>query len=257
MGLRPLLVLLTVCTAVMGCSSDSDPSVSPSVSPSASVSGSVSGSASPSASPSASASPSPSPSSSGATRPPYAFSMSRIDEELEARIGFSHRAGCPVPLHDLRFLEMTFVDFDGRVRKGEMVVHTDVAEDVVGVFRSLYEQRFPIERMSLVDLYGGDDDRSMAANNTSAYNCRRVAGADRWSEHAYGRAIDVNPVQNPYVRAGVVAPPAGSRFLVRSPAPGVVTADGPVVRAFRRIGWEWGGEWTSSKDYQHFSESGR
>jgi hypothetical protein len=131
------------------------------------------------------------------------------------------------------------------------------------VFGELYERRFPIRRMRLVDEYDGDDDRSMAANNTSAYNCRRVAGSDRWSEHAYGKAIDLNPVQNPYVRGGSVAPPEGVPFAdvdrsQEATVPrGVVTDGGPVVRAFRRIGWEWGGYWNASKDYQHFSLSGR
>jgi D-alanyl-D-alanine carboxypeptidase len=175
----------------------------------------------------------------------------------------SHRPGCPVPLDDLRYLRMSHVDFRGNVRQGEMVVHADVAEDVVAVFRELYEQQFPIARMVLVDEYDGDDDRSMAANNTSAYNCRQVAGADRWSEHAYGRAIDVNPVQNPYVRDGSVAPPAGERYADVDRSAGAATARGvmhagdPAVRAFSRIGWVWGGTWTSSKDYQHFSASGR
>jgi hypothetical protein len=176
---------------------------------------------------------------------------------------FSHRDGCPVPLWELRYLRMSHIDFRGNVREGEMVVHADVAEDVMNVFRELYEQRFPIAKMVLVDEYDGDDDRSMAANNTSAYNCRSVAGTDRWSEHAYGKAIDLNPVQNPYVRDGTVAPPSGERYADidrsagASAARGVVVADDPVVNAFRRIGWVWGGTWTSSKDYQHFSASGR
>ena len=116
--------------------------------------------------------------------------------------------------------------------------------------------------MVLVDAYGGDDDRSMAADNTSGYNCRRVAGTDRWSDHAFGAAIDINPVQNPYVQPSGVAPPAGRRFATLDrragadvPA-GVIHADDVVVRAFARIGWEWGGDWTSAKDYQHFSAAG-
>ncbi len=138
-----------------------------------------------------------------------------------------------------------------------------MARDVVSVFRKLYAARWPIARMRLVDAYRGDDDRSMAANNTSAYNCRSVAGSTSWSEHAYGTAIDVNPVQNPYVQAGSVAPPSGQRYadLDRSPGtrlpPGVVQAGDAVVRAFAAIGWEWGGRWTTSKDYQHFSLTGR
>ena len=137
------------------------------------------------------------------------------------------------------------------------------ARDVVDVFRQLFEAAFPIRRMQLVDVYGADDDRSMAANNTSAYNCRRVAGTDRWSEHAYGGAVDINPVQNPYVRGTSFVPAEGARYVDvprgadARPAPGVIVAGDVVVRTFARIGWEWGGTWQSSRDYQHFSASGR
>ena len=126
------------------------------------------------------------------------------------------------------------------------------------VFRALFETRFPIERMELVDVYGADDDRSMAANNTSAFNCRTVEGSSSWSEHAFGRAIDINPIQNPAVDGSEVSPPGGSRFLDRSRrAKGLIWANDQVVRAFAAIGWGWGGYWTSFKDYQHFSATGR
>ncbi|PZF83376.1 peptidase M15 [Jiangella anatolica] len=167
-------------------------------------------------------------------------------------------ATCPVPLTDLRLLTLTHVGFDGRARTGELIVHAEVASDVVEVFAALYAARFPIERMLLVDEFGGDDNASMAANNTSAYNCRRVAGQPTWSNHAYGRAIDINPVQNPYVLDGAVLPPAAAPFLDvdrtgATPAPPGVIADGDIVRQeFERIGWEWGGLF-SDPDYQHFS----
>ena len=171
----------------------------------------------------------------------------------------SWRAGCPVELPDLRLLTVTHVGFDGQVRNGEVVVHATVADDIVKVFRALFEARFPIEQVRLVDEFGGDDDRSMAANNTSAFNCRRATGSSRWSEHAFGKAIDINPVQNPYVtRSGAVLPPAGGPFVDRDPAtPGLIVETGPVVRAFDGIGWGWGGRWSTGKDYQHFSASGR
>jgi poly-gamma-glutamate synthesis protein (capsule biosynthesis protein) len=175
---------------------------------------------------------------------------------------YSHGPGCPVPLKDLRYLRLPYVGFDGRVRSGEMVVHKDFAEEVTEVFERLYDTRWPIRRMRLVDDYWGDDERSMAANNTSGYNCRRVAGSHAWSAHAYGAAIDINPVQNPYVIGSSVWPPAGRRFvaidrsgLTRVP-PGVIRAGDVVVQSFTRIGWEWGGEWSTSKDYQHFSTDG-
>lgn len=127
------------------------------------------------------------------------------------------------------------------------------------VFRRLFDERFPIESMRLVDEFGGDDDRSMSANNTSAFNCRPATGSTRWSEHAYGRAVDINPVQNPYVtRSGAVLPPAGDAHTRRDPAtPGLITDGSVVVSAFADIGWTWGGHWSSGKDYQHFSATGR
>ena len=175
----------------------------------------------------------------------------------------SHRPGCPVPLADLRYLRMTYVGFDGRAHTGEMVVHEEYAERVAHVFGRLYDVGWPIRRMRLVDEYGGEDRRSMAADNTSGFNCRRVAGSRSWSAHAFGAAIDLNPVQNPDLSGPSVTTRAGRRFagVDRSAEehapPGVVTSDGPVVRAFARIGWVWGGTWTSGKDYQHFSAAVR
>jgi len=205
----------------------------------------------------------PRPSASAEAEAAYQASVRRIGPELRQRLRFSHRPGCPVPLSDLRLVTLAYVGFDGATRTGELVVHEDHARGITEVFESLYDARWPIAKMRLVDDYRADDDASMAANNTSAYNCRRVAGSARWSEHAYGGAIDVNPVQNPYVTDGPVVPPDGQRFAAidrtrGAPAPrGVIRAGDVVVRAFARIGWEWGGDWSSKKDYQHFSASGR
>jgi hypothetical protein len=189
--------------------------------------------------------------------PAYASSVRRIGPALAERMrGASHRPGCPVPLRDLRHLRMAYRDLDGRARTGEMVVHERWARGVTRAFGRLYDAGWPIARMRLVDDYGGDDGRSMAANNTSGYNCRPVAGQTEWSQHAYGAAIDLNPLQNPYVRPAAVEPPAGRRFAgvdrttTAPAAPGVIKADDVVVTAFARLGWEWGGDWTSP-DYQH------
>jgi poly-gamma-glutamate synthesis protein (capsule biosynthesis protein) len=195
--------------------------------------------------------------------PAYVASVRTIGPALRNRMRFSHRAGCPVRLAELRYLQMSFVGFDGRAHIGEMVIHREQAMAVTEVFEQLYEAHWPIRRMRLVDAYEGDDDRSMAGNNTSGYNCRRVAGGSAWSEHAYGSAIDINPVQNPYVTGSSISPPAGRRFAsidrsADASVPAGVIQDGDVVvRAFAGIGWEWGGDWASSKDYQHFSAAGR
>lgn len=175
-----------------------------------------------------------------------------------ARLGSSHRTGCPVLSSDLRLVTVTHLGFDGRPRQGELVVHRTQAAAVVTVFRRLYDARFPVQRMETVDRFGADDDASMATNNTSAYNCRRTTGGTGWSEHAYGTALDLNPVQNPYVSGSYVAPEAGRAYLDRARVrTGMVTAGDVVVRAFSAAGWEWGGDFRSLKDYQHFSLSGR
>jgi D-alanyl-D-alanine carboxypeptidase len=149
-------------------------------------------------------------------------------------------------------------DFGGRSRVGVIVVDAAETGRVVSVFRRLYAARFPVRRMLGVEVYRGSDDRSMRADNTSAFNCRFVGGTSRWSEHAYGRAIDLNPVENPYVHGGVVEPPAGRAYLDRSHGrAGMATHSSVVVRAFDSVGWHWGGRWRSSKDYQHFSTNGR
>jgi hypothetical protein len=153
---------------------------------------------------------------------------------------------------------MTHWRFDGRLRRGRLIVHEDVAQDVLDVFRKLYGASFPIRRMVPVDAYGGSDFRSIEADNTSAFNCRLVEGTRRWSEHAYGRAIDVNPIENPYVSGGRTAHRASRPYLDRSRRrPGMAFEGGTLVRAFDEIGWGWGGRWTSVKDYQHFSATRR
>jgi hypothetical protein len=185
--------------------------------------------------------------------------ISRIDAAQAKRMtGVSWRPGCPVPLRDLRLLTLSHRRFDGQVQTGRLIVHEDVAHDVLGVFRRLYAERFPVRRMVPVDAYGGSDFRSIEADNTSAFNCRYVAGTRRWSEHAYGRAIDVNPIENPYVSAGSTSHRASISYLDRSRRrPGMAYEGGVLVQAFSSIGWGWGGRWTSVKDYQHFSASGR
>lgn len=187
-------------------------------------------------------------------------SVSPITPSLrEAMTGVSWRPGCPVSLADLRLVRARYVGFDGRAHTGRIVVHRDVATEVVEVLRRLYAARFPIRRMVPVDAYGGSDYRSIEADNTSAFNCRYVDGTSRWSEHAYGRAIDLNPIENPYVTSsGTTSHAASTRYLRRVPyRRGMAVEGGAVVRAFAAVGWAWGGRWSGARDYQHFSASGR
>jgi hypothetical protein len=174
-----------------------------------------------------------------------------------ADLPYSWRPGCPVSPSQLRRLTLSHWDFAGRRRVGSIVVRASAAREVMSVFRKLYAARYPIRRLSLVEAYKGSDDASMAADNTSGFNCRFVSGTRRWSQHAYGLAIDINPVENPFVHGGRVEPPAGRRYLDRTRArPGMVVSGDLAVRAFASIGWSWGGHWASSKDYQHFSATG-
>jgi hypothetical protein len=188
-------------------------------------------------------------------RPAFAFTVSPV---RAADLPASYRSGCPVGPDRLRLLRLSHVGFDGRNHTGELVVHEGQVVAVLRTFDRLHRARFPIQRMQRVDAFGGSDDASMDANNTSAFNCRRVTGGTAWSEHAYGTALDVNPVQNPYVSGSVVAPSAGRAYLDRGDVrPGMVISGDAVVRAFADNGWRWGGHWVTAKDYQHFSVSGR
>jgi hypothetical protein len=167
------------------------------------------------------------------------------------------RPGCPAGLSALRHVSLAFVGFDGRAHRGALVVHNRAARDVVTAFRALYGARVPIRRMRPIQAYGGDDFASIEADNTSAFNCRPATGSSRWSEHAYGRAIDINPIENPYVSGGTTSHRRSVPYLDRSPArPGMAVEGGALVRAFDAVGWGWGGRWSSIKDYQHFSVSG-
>jgi len=194
-----------------------------------------------------------------AAGPAFEGSVATIGKGLRERMtGVSWKPGCPVALRDLRLLTLTHWGFDGKVHTGRLVVHEDVAREVLGVMRTLFGARYPIRRLQLVDAYGGSDFDSIEADNTSAFNCRAATGSSRWSEHAYGRAIDLNPIENPYVEGGRVYHDASRRYVDRSRRlKGMVHAGDAVVDAFAAIGWGWGGAWGGSvRDYQHFSASG-
>lgn len=170
--------------------------------------------------------------------------------------GVTWHPGCPVPLADLRVVRLAYRDFGGDRRTGRLVVHRDVVADVTRIFRRLWELRFPVRRMVPIEAYHGDDFASIEADNTSAFNCRAKTGSTTtWSHHAYGRAIDLNPLENPYVYdGGRTSHERSVPYLDRGrDRPGVLLTQGPVVAVFEEAGWFWGGRWEDPTDYQHFS----
>lgn len=238
---RPLLALLIPLLALAACTGqDAAPAAQPTPQP---------------------ATPSPTP-PGGAAQPrghtaqPPEF-VSGIRPVSASDLGRSWHPGCPVGPDELRQVRLSYHGFDGGVRVGSLVVHRTVAEAVVTIFRTLYQQRFPIRQMTPVNSYGGSDDASMADDNTSGFNCRNAVngGPAKWSAHAYGKAIDVNPVENPYLLDGDVLPPAGRAYADRATSrAGMAVPDGALVKAFAAAGWSWGGGW-SDPDYQHFSSN--
>ena len=192
--------------------------------------------------------------------PEFRGTVSVLGPALRERMtGLSWRPGCPVALSDLRLLRLRHFGFDGGTRTGKLIVHETVAREVVGIFRRLFELHFPIRQMRLIDAYGGSDFASIEDDNTSAFNCRRATGSGSWSNHAYGYAIDLNPIENPYVENGRVYHDRSGAYVDRSKKrKGMVRAGDAVVRTFASVGWGWGGAWSGSiKDYQHFSVNGR
>jgi len=188
--------------------------------------------------------------------PPFSHSTSRV---TAADLPHSWHRGCPVAPASLRRLRLGYWGFDGRAHIGVLIVNVKAVPSLTRVFSRLYAARFPIRRMRPIDAYGGSDERSLDADNTAAFNCRYAvaSGPKRWSVHAYGLAVDVNPVENPYVLGSSVHPRAGRAYLDRSRyRPGMAVQGRLLVRVFAAAGWQWGGRWTGSPDYQHFSASG-
>ncbi|MBP2477124.1 hypothetical protein JOF53_005996 [Crossiella equi] len=164
---------------------------------------------------------------------------------------------CPVAATDLRYLTLTFLGFDGRPHTGELLVHASVAEGVRRVFEQLYAAQFPLEEMRVTSRAELDLPPTGDGNNTNAFVCRPARGQTRWSAHAKGLAVDINPFNNPYLKGDLVLPELASAYVDRAQRkPGMVRAGDPVVRAFTAIGWTWGGTWRSPKDLMHFSSTG-
>ena len=173
--------------------------------------------------------------------------------------GCSYRENPNIDLSQLRYLTLLHIGFDGKTHVGEMIVNEEIAEDVLEIFRKLYEAGYPIERMRLIDDYGADDNASMADNNSSAFNYRYIASSTKLSNHSWGRAIDINPLYNPYIytAGGVLhVDPEGSKaYADRSgDSPYMIDHEDLCCRLFLEHGFTWGGNWKGRKDYQHFEK---
>jgi D-alanyl-D-alanine carboxypeptidase len=167
------------------------------------------------------------------------------------------RPECPVQATDLRYVTVSFRGFDGAAHTGELLLHARVADDVAGVFEELFAAGFPIEQMRVTSPAELDAAPTGDDNTTTAFVCRPIVGSTGWSAHASGLAVDVNPFQNPYRRGDLILPELASAYLDRATVrPGMILVDGPVVAAFDRIGWTWGGRWRSPADLHHFSATG-
>jgi len=185
----------------------------------------------------------------------YQSSIEEIPPEVLARSSWAQE--CPVAVDELRYLTVSHFGFDGETHTGEIIVNTGVAEDVVEVFRQLYEARFPIEQMRVTRLEEVDDHPTGDFNETGSFVCRPAVGSTNWSYHAYGLAIDVNPFHNPYVKGDLVIPELASAYVDRDDVrTGMIFRGDVVTEAFADIGWEWGGDWSSLKDWMHFSATG-
>lgn len=188
------------------------------------------------------------------------FYESKISEEIYQRInGISWQENERIGLEELRYLRVLHWGFDGETHIGELIVNVRIAEDVLEIMEELYSRQYPIEKMLLIDEYGGSDEASMEDNNTSAFNYRTIAGTDQLSNHSLGLALDINPRYNPYVkeREGILAvsPENGADFADRSREfPYKIDGEDLCLRLFLEHGFTWGGNWSSIKDYQHFEK---
>ena len=191
----------------------------------------------------------------------YQSSISKITPEIKKRMlkGNSWRKGCPVSLENLRYLRVTHLDFRGKDVRGEIIVHKDVSKEVTEIFESLYEIAYPVYKMKLVSDYKGNDWQSIESGNTSAFNCRNATGSKKWSKHSYGKAIDINPIENPYIaRSGRISHKASLKYRKRvhrkstSADKAVLVKGDKAIQIFKKNGWKWGGDWSEVKDYQHF-----
>ncbi len=168
--------------------------------------------------------------------------------------GNSWHKGCPISLKNLRYINVIYHSFSGEDRVGELIVNKDIANSIVLIMEELYNIGYPIRQMRLVSDFNGDDWKSIEADNTSAFNCRRATGSNKWSRHSFGKAIDINPIENPYVsRTGYISHKKSLKYRKRVPNHrAVLLKNSMATQIFKRYGFKWGGDWRYTKDYQHF-----
>jgi len=187
----------------------------------------------------------------------FSSTISPIKSTIKHKMiqGHSYKRGCPVGLKNLRYIELIHKDFNDRDKKGVLIVHHSVTKDIVNIFRELYAIKYPIKKMRLVSNYKAKDWVSIEADNTSAFNCRSVGGTHRWSRHSFGKAIDINPIENPYIsRSGYISHKASLKYKKRAKKKhkAMILQNDKITKIFKKYGWQWGGNFKGEKDYQHF-----
>ena len=188
------------------------------------------------------------------------FSISKIDDKIFKRIqGKSYKENCTVPIEDLRYLQILHKDLAGSTHEGEMICNAHIAEDLLEIFKKLYEAAYPIERMRLIDEYESDDETSMLANNSSCFNFRLISHTNIVSKHGLGLAVDINPLYNPYIKEvngkRILEPSTAEEYIDRKKDfPYKIEENDICCKLFKEYGFEWGGDcWDNRKDYQHFA----
>jgi hypothetical protein len=191
-----------------------------------------------------------------------ASNIKLIDEKYANKmIGLTYHKECPVSLDELRIVNVKYLGFDNNIYWGDIIVHKDLAFEVTEIFKELFEISYAIKQIIPIEKYNGDDFASIEADNTSAFNCRKVEGSQKYSKHSYGKAIDLNPLENPYVYSnGTTSHEASQKYLIRKlnddsiENKAVLTSSSKAVQIFKKYGWKWGGDWKNIKDYQHFQK---
>ncbi len=190
--------------------------------------------------------------------PTVNFTYTPLTKEIKDKInGISYQEDSPVGMEDLYYVQVLYWGFDDKEHIGELIVHKEIAKEVTEIFEELYNVKFPIEKIKLIDEYNARDELSMKDNNTSAYCFRPITGQkEKFSKHSYGIAIDINPIQNPYIKKENILPEEGKKYTDRKNIQkGMIVKDNACYKAFKSRGWIWGGEWKSLKDYQHFEKN--